>query len=170
MKDVDTLLHHPDLLIHQYLATSSLMRCHDFQTRPFAYIYDVFNSCSKPRHVIAPSRVLISTSSSVPTPPILRHYSNCFLQVSSLLYLPKTTLPTSNLVISPEQFTWLYVDYTLPSFSPFLFPWLRRTIHHHSFETHNFHYHITSSLPFLPIHLYTTKYFNIFYYHLQRLS
>ena len=124
------------------------MRCHDFQTRPFAYIYDVFNSCSKLRHVIAPSCALISTSSFVLTASILCHYSNRFFQASSFLHLPKTTLPTSNLLISPEQFTWLYVDYILPSFSSFLSPWPRRTIHHLSFETNNFHYYITSSLPF----------------------
>ena len=80
IKDVDTLSRHPDLLIHQYLATNSLMRCRGIQTHPFASNYDGFYNCSNPCHVTAPSCALVSASSSISTPPILHHYSIRFLQ------------------------------------------------------------------------------------------
>ena len=148
MKEIDTLSRHSDLLIHQYIATALLMRCRDIQTRLFAYHCHVFYNCSNPCHVIALSRALISTSSSIPNPPIVHHYSICFLQSSSLLHLLTNNLPTSNLFISSEQVTWISFDSILPSFSSFLSPWPGRT-------TNNFYYHI--AFFFRPIYLYATQ-------------
>ena len=100
MKDVDIISRNPNLLIRQYLATACIMRDRDIRTRPFAYNYNVFHSCSNPRHVKDSSRVLVSTSPFTPTLAVIHHFSLHFFQSPSLLHLPSTTKPTSNVFIS----------------------------------------------------------------------
>ena len=117
MKDVDTLSRHPNLLIDQYLATYCVIRSRNIRSRTFAYNYDVFHRCSNSHHVKASFRVLVSTSPSTPTPAVIHHFYLQFLQLPSLLNLPTNSTPTSNVFISPEQYTWLSFDSIIPSFS-----------------------------------------------------
>ena len=135
MNDVDTLSRQLNLLIRQYLATVCVMRGRDIQTQHFPYNYDVFHRCSNPRHVIALSRVLISTSPSTPTPAVSHHFSLRFLPSPLFLHLPTSTTPKSNVFISLDQCTWLSFDSIIPSFSSLLQSSPTRTIHHFTFET-----------------------------------
>ena len=168
MKDVDTLLRHPNLPIGQYLATACVMRSRDIRSRPFAYNYDVFHRCSNPRHVKDSSRVLVSTSPSTFTPAIIHHFSLQFLQSLSFLHLPTNSIPTYNVFISPEQCTWLSFDSIIPSFNSLLHSSPTRTLHHFAFETNTIHYRIASFLSSHSTLYYTTL--QHFYYHLLRLS
>ena len=148
MRCVNTLSCHPDIFIHQYLATASLMRCRDIQTFPFAYNYDAFHNCSNYRHVTAPSRALVSNSSSVPTHPTFHHYFIHFLQPFFLLYLLTTTQSNSNLFIFRNKLLGFLLILLFLSFSSLLYPWYGRTLHNFAFETTPFHYRITSSFSF----------------------
>ena len=115
----------------------------------------------------APSRVLVSTTPSTPTPAVIHHFSLQFLQLPSLLHLPTNSTSTSNVFIPPKQCTWLSLDSIIPSFSSLLSPSPERTLHHFAFETNALHYRIASFFSSKSSLYYTIL--QHFYYHLLQL-
>ena len=115
----------------------------------------------------ATSRVLVSSTLSTPTPAIIHHFSLQFLHSSSLLHFPTNCTPTSNVILSPEQYTWLSFDSIISSFSSLLSPSPARTLHHFAFETNIIHYRIAYFLSSTPTLHYTTL--KHFYFYLLQL-
>ena len=74
MKDVDGICRHIYPLIHRYLNDAATIRSTDIRLRPFAYNFDVFYSCSNPRHVsVADTSSARTTVFTIPTPSVLYH-------------------------------------------------------------------------------------------------
>ena len=117
MKDVDGICCHIDPLIHRYLDDTATMRSTDIQMRPFAYNFDVFYSCSNPRHVsVADTSSARKTVSTIPTPSILYHYP---IRFSSELPASPSAIhdsPLPSISVPPDTIIWLSFDSVLHSF------------------------------------------------------
>ena len=72
MKDVDSVFLHIDPLIYRYLVDATTMGSKDILLRPFAYKFDVFSTCSNPRHVLQNYVPQILTL--YPLYPLLRYF------------------------------------------------------------------------------------------------
>ena len=85
MQDADGVSRYIDPLVHRYTITASRLHAEDVTQYPFAYSYDVFHSCNKPRHVIASDALSISiTITTHPSIPILCHTPIKFSAIFSI--------------------------------------------------------------------------------------
>ena len=117
VKDVDSICRHIDHLIHRYFIEATAMHSTNIRLRPFAYNFDVFSSCSNPRHVsVADTSSAHNTVSTIPTPSALYHYPVRFSTElpSSPLALHDSPLPSISVL--PDAITWLSFDSVLYSF------------------------------------------------------
>ena len=117
MKDVDDICRHIDSLIHRYLNNAATMLSTDIRLRSFACNFDVFTSCSNPRHVsVADNSFTRTPISTIPTPSVLYHYP---VRFSSELPSSPPTLHDSllqNISVSLDTIAWLSFDSVLHSF------------------------------------------------------
>ena len=117
MKDVDGICHHIDPLIHRYLNDATTMLSTDIRLRSFACNFDVFTSCSNPRHVsVADTSFTRTPKSTIPTPSVLYYYPVrfSFELPSSPPALHDSLL--QNISVSLDTIAWLSFDSVLHSF------------------------------------------------------
>ena len=121
MKDVDGICRHIDPLIHRYLNNAATMRSTDIGLRLFVYNFDVFSSCSNPRHVsVADTSSACTTVSTISTPSVLYH---CPIRFSSELPPQPLTLhdsPLPSISVPLDTITLLSFDSVLYSFGSWL--------------------------------------------------
>ena len=116
MKDVDGICRNIDPLIHRYFIEAATMCSTNIRLRPFAYNFDIFSSCSNPRHVsVADTSSAHKTVSTIPIPFALCHYPVRFSTElpSSPLALHDSPLPSIS--VPPDAITWLSFDSVLYS-------------------------------------------------------
>ena len=122
MKDVDGICRHIDPLIHRYLNDVATMCSTDIRLPPFAYNFDVFSSCSNPRHVsVADTSSACKTISTISTPSVLYHYP---ARLSSELPSPPLALhdsPLPSISVPQDTITWFPFHIYFPLHYPSIF-------------------------------------------------
>ena len=114
MEDIDGIYRRIDPLIHRYLIEAAAMCSADIRLRPFAYNFDVFSSCSNPRHVpFADNYSTHNTVSTIPTPSALYHYPVLLSTKLQFSPLALQDSPLPSISVLPDEITWLSFDSVL---------------------------------------------------------
>ena len=116
MKNTNGVSRYVDSLLYQYIITASRLYSEDVVTRPFAYNFEVFIRCNKPRHVTVFDAIPISinTLSITSIVSFLIPQSNSLLFLTSALFLlfliPIITIASYPFMLSLLQNHWISFD------------------------------------------------------------